>query len=142
MTAADEFGRQLKARYSFRGAAAELEATVPLTVGEPVVLNGVARLHAPGRLLRPVVLRLTPLRLVALTHRAFGADQVLELPRAAVRDVVLDDDTDTLVVTWLNAASASSDLSVRPWTGPQRVAPPLRNIAAVAQQLGQWLASN
>lgn len=41
---AAQFGRQLKARYSFRGAVAELETTVPLTADEQVLLTGVARL--------------------------------------------------------------------------------------------------
>lgn len=44
VTAAAEFGRQCQARYNFRGAAAELEATVPLTSDEQVLLTGVARL--------------------------------------------------------------------------------------------------
>lgn len=140
VTAAAEFGRQFQARYNFRGAAAELEATVPLTSDEQVLLTGVARLSSARLLPRPVVLRLTSSRLVTLTHRAFGADQVLELPRSVVSSIVLDDDV--LAVTRRNAASASSVLSLQPWTGRTRVGSPLRDMAAVAQHLDQWLAAN
>lgn len=111
-----------------------------MTFDEQVLLTGVARLSSARSLPRPVVLRLTSSRLVTLTHRAFGADQVLELPRSTVRNIVLDDDV--LAVTWRSAASASSVLTLQPWTGRTRVGSPLRHMAAVAQQLDQWLAAN
>lgn len=139
MTDADQFGRQLKAHFKFSGAEAELEATVPVAPHEAVLLAGVARLHSPGHLPRPLVLRLTPSRLVALKHHAFGADQVIDLPRAAIANIRLDNDV--LAVTWRSSATTSSVLSFQPWTGPKRVTSPLRDMSTVAQQLNQWLAT-
>lgn len=139
MTAADQFGRQLKAHFKFSGAMAELEATVPVAPNEAVLLAGVARLYSPGHLPRPLVLRLTASRLVALKHRGFGADQVVDMPRAAIDNIRLDDDV--LAVTWRSSASTSSVLSFQPWTGPKRVTSPLRDMSAVAQRLDQWFAT-
>lgn len=140
VTAAEQFGRQLRAKFKFSGAAAELEATVPPAPNEPVLLAGAVRLYWPGHLPRPLVLRLTPSRLVALKHRGFGADQVVDLPRAAVDSIRLDGDV--LAVTWRSSASTSSVLSFQPWTGPKRVSSPLRDMSAVAQRLDQWLATS
>lgn len=112
---------------------------MPRAPHESVLLAGVARLHRPGHLPRPLVLRLTPSRLVALQHHGFGADQVLNLPRVAIDTIRLNDDV--IAVTWRSSATASSVLSFQPWTGPKRVTSPLRDMSAVAQQLNQWLTT-
>lgn len=144
MTLPQPVGRQMKARYAFRGAVASLERTAPLADGEEVLLLGAMRLHDGAALPRPVVLRLTAQRLTLLAHSAFGADQLWDLPRESV--LTADLRGQSVQITWRPEFPRDrSMMQLTGWTTGSRGsnmagAPGLWNVAAVADWLTGWLA--
>jgi hypothetical protein len=136
VAAPEQVGRWTRARYAVQGAAEELSRTLPLAHDEPLLLEGGMRLRAHG-LPRPVVLRLTPPRLVLLAHYAFQPDRVLELPHAAVRSVGVDGGA--VAVEWTGEGGARQVLRLTRWTGSREVAPALRDVDVVAELLHAWL---
>lgn len=132
-------GRQLKARYAFAGGATELDRTLPLAADENVLFHGVMRMHRPGRLPRPALLRLTPPRLVILAHRAFGSDRVWELPRGAVRDIELIGTC--IEISYIGQGGTRSMMQLKRWSGATRMDRAVREATQAAGTLRGWLAS-
>lgn len=130
-------GRQLRAKYEFAGATPEIERTLPLGVGEEVLLHGVMRLRGRG-LPRPAVLRLTGPRLVVLVHFAIHSDLLWELPRSAIDSV--DQVGSAVHITWSNQQGGQEVLRLTRWTG--RVAPddPIEDLPCAARTLREWLS--
>lgn len=137
MTGTDQFGLERRTPYAFAGAAVELGRAVPLADQERVLLHGVARRRAAGRLPRPVLVRLSPPRLVALTHYAFAHDRVLEVPRAAVCDIAVHGDV--VQIGWRRSAEVTAVLRLGPWSGPDRFDRPLPAADELAALLTAWL---
>jgi hypothetical protein len=124
--------------YALAGAAAELERTVPRAGDEAVLLHGAMRLRGAGLLPRPVVLRLTPGRLVVLAHYAFRPDQAWDLPRGCVREV--DVVRGVVRITWASE-HGESVLELSGWTGREAFDRPLGEAGGVATVLRDWLTS-
>jgi hypothetical protein len=128
----------MRATYAFAGATTELARTVPLVPGEEVLLHGAMRLRRPGRLPRPVALRLTTRRLSLLLHYALQPDRVWDVPRAAVRDVRLR--RGAVRISWAVDAD-DAGISLTRWTGRPALDTSLGDVEAVANLLVSWLES-
>ncbi|BBH17424.1 hypothetical protein Back2_17110 [Nocardioides baekrokdamisoli] len=76
----------VRAKYAFRGMAASLGATIPLAPNTRITLSGIARWHVQG-MPRTAYVRLSDDRLSVLLHFAFRPDQVIDMPRTAIRSV-------------------------------------------------------
>jgi hypothetical protein len=137
VTEPSAFGRRVRARYGST-ADKELDRTVPLTDGELVLAEGSARLRAWGHLPRPVTLRLTTDRILALAHYAFQPDRVWDLPRRAITDAVAADGA--LTITYRDENSSVATLSVSDWTGALVHGAAIPDVAALRDLVSDWLA--
>jgi hypothetical protein len=130
----------MRARYAFAGAAEELSRTVPLVAGEEVLLRGAMRLRTPGRLPRPVLLRLTTTRLSLLAHYALQPERVWDLPRASVRSVRLL--RGAVHVTWsADESGGTAVVRLTGWAGRPAMDRPLDDAGSVTDVLVSWLSS-
>ena len=111
------------------GAAAARRRAVPLAAGEHALLQGVVRLRISWRLPRPVLLRLTPPRLVTLVHYAFAPDRVLELGHI-------------VEIVCRRAANVAVTLRLGPWIRPNKINHPIRDAGRLAEQLNKWLSAS
>ena len=134
-------GRQLTAKYAFRGATAALERTVPLAPNEQVLFHGVLRLRGQGPLPRPMFLRLTGPRLVLLAHFAMRPDVVWELPRTAVQAVELTDKR--VRISWIDGHAEQQITQLARWDR-RRIALDhrVRDVHVAADVLSRWLAGD
>jgi hypothetical protein len=78
--------RRFKAKYAVAGVGTELERSCPLAPGENIIRQGRVRVRRGWR--RPLgFYRITPQRLAVVSHRAFGADEIADVPRTCVAHV-------------------------------------------------------
>jgi hypothetical protein len=103
---------RFKAKYAFAGVGAELARSCPLAPDETVVHQGRVRVHRRWR--RPLgFYRITPQRLSVVCHRAFGADEVIEVPRSCITMVHPPDERGTVRIDC--ADESSIELSPFSW---------------------------
>lgn len=95
-------------------------------------------MRAWGRLPRPVTLRLTTDRILALAHYAFQPDRLWDLPRRAITDAVVADGA--LTITYRDENSSVATLSVSDWTGSLVHGAAIPDIAALHDLVSAWLA--
>jgi hypothetical protein len=78
--------RRFKARYAIAGVGAELTRSCPLRPGEDLIREGRIRIRRGWR--RPLgFYRITNQRLSVLCHRAFGSDEIVDVPRSCLVNV-------------------------------------------------------
>ena len=135
MTPTVQYGRRLRARYAFSGAAAVLTRSAPLAPDEPVLLRGVMNLRGQGLLTRPTVVRVTPTRIPLLAHYVFRPDRLWDIPRQAVQEIEVV--RRTVRISWADQGGvAASRLAA--WTNRPFLDRPLRDVEDVAELLQSW----
>lgn len=130
-------GRELRLAYTFRGALAELEQTLPLVADESILFHGVMQLHAAGAPTRPAVLRLTTPRLVILAHYPWRSNRAWELPRPSVQGVELLGAV--VQIDWTDQQDVAQALQLGRWTGRAAFDRPIRDASEAAEALDGWL---
>jgi len=131
--------RDLRAVYAFRGPPEELNRTLPLDVGECVILEGTLLVYSSPLFQRVSYVRLTSDRFALLRHYGWRPDTVTEVPPRALRKV--DRVGARLEMTWTGHDGRISLVCLTPWAMPNAWPSAFANLDQLTSDLRAWLSS-